>query len=204
MTSEQDYYTIKSEERVSHAVHKSRFIASMAPRSDIKSVREYIEKVKTDFPDATHHAYAYRLLDENSTSEKFYDANEPAGTAGRPMLAVLQANNLHNVVVVASRYYGGIKLGHGGLTRAYRLCAALALEQADCIKKEPMVRYIFTISYEQLGDLKHLLTVNKIDPGNIVYDENIMVDTVFPLKREKEIIKGFQSLTRGSGNYRKA
>ncbi len=100
-------------------VHHSRFIASLAPVSSVDEARSYIKAIKERFPDATHHVPAYLIGHGNSVTAHCNDDGEPSGTAGRPALAVLQGSGMGDVVVVVTRYFGGTKLGTGGLVRAY-------------------------------------------------------------------------------------
>ena len=113
-----------------------------------------------EFSGATHHAYAIRIGAGPATVERANDDREPAGTAGPPMLQVLQGAGLSDIIVVGTRYFGGVKLGIGGLTRAYRDCAKLCLEQADLVEKEQQARYRIELSYEDIGAaMRHIETM---------------------------------------------
>jgi len=100
-------------------VRKSRFIASLGPCSSVDEARQFIERVRREFPDASHHVTAYLVGHGNSQEAHCSDAGEPSGSAGRPVLAVLQGSGLGDVVAVVTRYFGGTKLGVGGLVHAY-------------------------------------------------------------------------------------
>jgi uncharacterized YigZ family protein len=100
-------------------VVNSRFIASLAPVFSVGEARAFIAKVRAAFPDASHHVPVYRVGGGDGVIEHCSDAGEPSGTAGRPALAVLRGSGLGDVVVVVTRYFGGTKLGMGGLVRAY-------------------------------------------------------------------------------------
>jgi uncharacterized YigZ family protein len=107
------------EARAEIVVVNSRFIAAAAPAFSVDEARAFVARIKAEFADATHHVPAYVIGHGNTTSAHCHDDGEPAGTAGRPALAVLQGSGLGDVVVVVTRYFGGTKLGTGGLVRAY-------------------------------------------------------------------------------------
>ena len=111
-------------------VRGSRFIARAQPASSREKAEAFIEAIKKDQHDASHHCFAYRIgLADNATS-RYYDDGEPSGTAGKPILAAIDAAGLTDTVLVVTRYFGGTKLGTGGLARAYGHAARLALENA--------------------------------------------------------------------------
>ena len=124
------YRTLRERVQVRFVVKNSRFIATAAPVTGEEIAAQFIEGIRTEFPDATHHTYAYRIGAGGSLVERAFDDREPAGTAGRPMLQLLEGEGLSDTAVVGTRYFGGIKLGIGGLTRAYRHCARACIEQA--------------------------------------------------------------------------
>src|SRR5512136_2760165 len=101
------------------SISNSRFIASLAPSFSVDEARAFIQRIKAEFPDATHHVPVYLIGQGDSEIAHCSDAGEPSGTAGRPALAILRGSGLGDVVVVVTRYFGGTKLGTGGLVRAY-------------------------------------------------------------------------------------
>lgn len=105
--------------RCETSVMNSRFIADAAPAFRVEEAREFVTRIKREFPDATHHVPAYLIGHGATVVAHCHDDGEPAGTAGRPVLAVLQGSELGDVVLVVTRYFGGTKLGTGGLVRAY-------------------------------------------------------------------------------------
>ncbi len=203
MSGDNRFYTIKNEVKAVLTVKKSKFISTLAPRDNATCARDFIDRIKEEFPDASHHVYAYRLYNDNNTIERFSDAGEPSGTAGKPMLRALQTGNVCNVVIVATRYFGGTKLGIGGLSRAYRQCASSALEKAVITIKEPFVSYLFTTFHDQLGSIIRLLETNEGKIDNIYYGNVINVSATFPERMEKDLLQRFVSTSRGRGNYRK-
>ena len=117
------YKTIAAEVRTKIAVGACRFYASLSFCRSEEEAHLFLQKVKEDLPGATHYAYAYCLGVGDALRARCDDDGEPAGTAGPPMLAVLEKEALTNIIVVGIRYFGGVKLGLGGLVRAYRFCA---------------------------------------------------------------------------------
>lgn len=119
--------------RPAEAVHVdrgSRFLALLAPAGDLASARSVLERRGREHPDATHHCSAYRVWHDAKIHAAGFDAGEPAGTAGRPILGALERRDVVGAVCVVSRWFGGVKLGTGGLTRAYGAAARAAVEAA--------------------------------------------------------------------------
>jgi len=116
--------------RVEDRVHNSRFIASVGPAQSVETARAFIDEIRGEFPDATHHCYAFAIGPPGSArSVASSDDGEPGGTAGRPMLVALTNSGVGDVVAVVTRYFGGVKLGKGGLVRAYSGAVLHALRE---------------------------------------------------------------------------
>src|SRR5512146_1122516 len=115
----QPYLIPAKEARASIEIQKSKFIASASPAFSVEEARDFIERIRAEYSDATHNVPVFVIGREPSLIEHCSDDGEPAGTAGRPALAVLKGSGLGDIVVVITRYFGGIKLGTGGLVRAY-------------------------------------------------------------------------------------
>ena len=139
-------------------VNRSRFICSLKHCSDNAQVKHFIEQIKQQYPDASHHCYAFvSARPEDSQSYGLSDDGEPSGTAGRPMLAVLQGSNIGEVCAVVTRYFGGIKLGTGGLQRAYGNSVRQALVKLPTSLKIPTDVVFITCNYQQVKDIEHTL-----------------------------------------------
>ncbi len=134
-------------------IKNSKFITILFPIKNTEEIKKYLEEVKLLYPKATHYTYAYKYNDIKKSS----DDNEPSGTAGIPMLNILDKENINNILVVTVRYFGGIKLGAGGLLRAYSKSLCLALDKA--ILKELTKGYLveITFSYEKQKEINILL-----------------------------------------------
>lgn len=129
-------------------VERSRFIATVAPAETRDEVALVLDEVRREMPDATHHVYGYRLGSPESAADVgMSDAGEPHGTAGRPVLNAILHSGVGDVVVVVTRYFGGRKLGRGGLVRAYGSVAAAALSAAETREKVEWRRAKVTLSY---------------------------------------------------------
>ncbi len=131
--------------RVETQVSNSRFITSIRRATSTKEAQEIIREIRKEMPDANHHVYAYRIGYPPSVSEGMSDDGEPSGTSGPPVLAVLRGADVGDIVVVVTRYFGGTKLGTGGLVKAYTWSAQTAL--ADLITERKVDRIACTLTY---------------------------------------------------------
>jgi len=131
------YKTISKEATVEMEEKKSRFIANVKPVSSEEEALEFINNIRAKYWDATHNVYAYYISGENII-QRFSDDGEPSGTAGMPVLEVIKRMELKDLVVVVTRYFGGILLGASGLVRAYSKSAALGIEAAGIVTKKTM------------------------------------------------------------------
>lgn len=130
-----EYKTIKGRFRSKIKVKGSVFIATAVPVDSEKTASVWIQKISKEFFDATHNCFAWRIKEGRDEILKFNDAGEPKGTAGKPILSAIQSEDLFDVLVVVTRYFGGVKLGTGGLSRTYRQSAQSALQKAEKITR---------------------------------------------------------------------
>ena len=156
---------------------KSKFIADVFQIDSAKQAEEIIRKIKKKYYDARHHCYAYRVLEKEeeieNIKEKSSDDGEPSGTAGAPMLNILKKNELLNVLVIVTRYFGGILLGTGGLVRAYSEATIKSLEEAKSIFQEQGNEIEVIIEYKDLEKFKYYCNKNEIEIIDIFYENNI-------------------------------
>ena len=153
-------------------INKSRFITILTNINDIDKVKEKLEEIKKKYKDATHYCYAYII----NNHEKCSDNGEPSGTAGMPILNVLKQNDLTNILCVVIRYFGGIKLGAGGLIRAYSTSASEALNKAIITNIVNGYNITIEFSYDNLKQIDYLLKNIDIKHDyqpNITYNFNI-------------------------------
>ncbi len=194
-----EYLTIKRQARVKIPVGACRFIASVASCQEEEEARAFIEKVKEEFSDATHNAYAYKLGTGDRALRRTSDDQEPAGTAGPPLLSAIEKGGLTNVVVVGTRYFGGIKLGIGGLIRAYRACGEAGLKEAGVQKKIIYRRYLLTCPYDHVGQVMKEISGLQGEIREINYTSQVRIDLSLPPSREKGFKGRLKDITRGKG-----
>lgn len=164
-------------------INKSKFITILTNINDIDEVKEKLEEIKKTYKDATHYCYAYII----NYHEKCSDNGEPSGTAGMPILNVLKQNNLTNILCVVIRYFGGIKLGAGGLIRAYSTSTSEALNKATIINLENGYNITIEFSYNNLKQIDYLLKdidIKKNYQTNIIYNFNITETNFNQIKNE--------------------
>lgn len=138
-------------------VKRSRFIATIGYADTVESARAFIQDIRQEMPDATHHVYAFRIGYGSSVVEGLSDDGEPPGTSGKPVMSILRGSDLGDVVIVVTRYFGGTKLGTGGLVRAYSGAAKEVLECLSVIEKVTTVTIELTISYQAYEQFKRIL-----------------------------------------------
>ena len=153
-------------------INKSKFITVLTNINDINKIKEKLEDIKKTYKDATHYCYAYII----NNHEKCSDNGEPSGTAGMPILNVLKQNNLTNILCVIIRYFGGIKLGAGGLIRAYSTSASEALNKASITNLVNGYNITIEFPYDNLKQIDYLLKnidIKKTYETSIKYTFNI-------------------------------
>ena len=153
---------------------KSRFIGQAFPVNSEPEAQEQLTKVKSQHRGARHNVYAW-VIGVNNEFMRSSDDGEPAGTGGRPVLETLKKSGLQNVMIVVTRYFGGILLGSGGLTRAYGKAAQLAIEAAPVVKKIPAQKYAITCSYPYLSKTEIILDQPGIEIADKIYGEQIAI-----------------------------
>ena len=148
---------VKSQVLIEETIKKSRFIGLIYPCTSEAEVVAYMNALRTQHSSANHIAFAYRIKTEKGTVCRFHDAGEPSGTAGKPIFKYIEGHDLINVLCVVVRYFGGIKLGAGGLTRAYGNTAKKAIEAAEIIEFIELVTLLFILDYNQLRAFEYSL-----------------------------------------------
>lgn len=148
--------TIKQAHSIENVISKSRFIAYIKPVSTENEAKAFIDEIKTKHKDATHNCSAYTVGPEMNI-QKANDAGEPSGTAGIPMLEILKKQEIHNVCVVVTRYFGGIKLGAGGLIRAYSGAVRDVIYDIGRVELREAIPVTVTLDYDQTGKFEYEL-----------------------------------------------
>lgn len=170
-------------------IKKSEFVCHLIPCSQVEQAKSLIEQYSD--PQATHNCVAYII----GPHERAYDDGEPSGTAGMPMLNVLKMQGLSNIIAIVTRYFGGIKLGAGGLTRAYSQSVSQALKEAQIVEKEPVDLYEITLDYTYTRKFEHLLKVHHIKCIDIKYHDLVSYQCYI---RQIEFIDQIQELTNNN------
>ena len=170
------FKTIKQNASAELVEKKSKFIANIFYVESREEAESIIKEVNKKYYDARHNCYAYRIVTEEGIVEKASDDGEPSGTAGAPMLNILSKNNLGNLLVIVTRYFGGILLGTGGLVKAYSSACALGLEKACIIEKNIGDLYKIEINYADVDKFKYFAKNNNIIILKEEYLENVILE----------------------------
>lgn len=185
-------YRLKEESTNTIEIEKSKFITYLKRVFSEIEAKEYITSIQKLHPNATHHCYAF-MIGEHNEIQRSNDNGEPSGTAGVPMLESLKKNNMQDIVAVTVRYFGGIKLGAGGLIRAYSKSVSQALSNSIITRKVAMKQFTLTFSYDMIGKLEYYFNEHKIEIINKTYD----VDVCFIYRTNQEIEKDISEITSG-------
>ncbi|HPJ23527.1 MAG TPA: YigZ family protein [Bacillota bacterium] len=164
-------YSIKSKVTCEITINKSRFIGVATPVDSENAIKEFLENIRKEYPNATHYTYAYVLGDQGIV-QKASDDGEPTRTAGYPILDVLLKNELTWILLVVIRYYGGIKLGAGGLIRAYSKAASDAINHASLASKTTTYKCTLRTDYDHLGSIDRYIRENT-ELLDVAYDLTI-------------------------------
>lgn len=175
-------------------IKKSEFVTTLIPCYHKEEIKDYIDLYSDE--NATHNCYAYIV--ENL--EKANDDGEPSQTAGLPMLNVLQKQGLSNIIAIVTRYFGGIKLGAGSLTRAYSQSVAQALLEAHIIETEPVDLYEIVLDYHFTKKYEHLMKMNNIKCIHIEYNEKVSYHCYI---RQATFFDLIQDLTSNQFSYKR-
>lgn len=168
------FLTIKEEKLQEEIVEKkSKFIGTLFYVKNEDEAQAIIKNTKKQYFDARHNCFAYRVMTENGIVERFSDDGEPSGTAGAPMLNILSKNNLCNILIIVTRYFGGILLGTGGLVRAYSDATTKVIDTATLANETIGLEVEFEIEYTQLEYIKYYCKKNNINIINTIYENNI-------------------------------
>ena len=182
-----EFKTIKEDGMVQEEIKKSRFICHVKRVYSEEEARAFIAAIKKEHYKATHNCSAF-IIGEKSDIKRTSDDGEPSGTAGVPMLGVLEKHNLTNLCVVVTRYFGGIKLGAGGLIRAYAGSVALAIKEIGLVEIKEQAGLRLQLSYSQYQDFTNFLKVQNLEETDTIFTE--LVDTTIYIdKNIKETTK---------------
>lgn len=171
-------------------VVNSRFIVSLAPVNSVEDARDFISEIKKRYPDASHHVPAFVIGHGKSIIAHCSDDGEPSGTAGRPALAVLQGSGLGNVVVVVTRYFGGTKLGTGGLIKAYGDAVREVLKQVKFATLLPTTTLVLVTPYRLYDQVVRLMESHDA----VVLETEFLEDVIVTLRLKDEEVQAFTNM----------
>ena len=188
-----NFISIKENVQTEIVVKKSKFICNLIKVETQEEAENIIKQVKKRYYDARHNCIAYRVIEDEKIVEKASDDGEPSGTAGGPMLNILQKNNMCNVIAIVTRYFGGILLGTGGLVRAYSDAIINSIEISEkvetCIGQEAEVE----IEYNNLESFKYYCKRNDINIDNFVYSDKVICKIQLEDVNMKRLVEDFET-----------
>ena len=173
---------------------KSRFIGQIQPVETEEEAYAFIEKIKKKHYDARHNCFAFSV-GEHMPLLRFSDDGEPQGTAGKPMLEIIQNQGIHNICVVVTRYFGGTLLGTGGLLRAYTQATLAALENCKLKQMQRLIPADITTNYTDMGKVQYLLNSNSIEILDTVFEEQVRFVTQIPVAESDRILNEITEAT---------
>lgn len=194
----ENYRTIKENGIDEIEIKKSKFICHLKRVESEEEAIEFIEQIKKEHWKATHNCSAY-TLGSNDEIQRANDDGEPSGTAGIPMLEIFLKRELKNVAAVVTRYYGGIKLGAGGLIRAYGGSVNQAVDKVGVVEKQLQQLIDVTVNYPQSGHVEHSLRETGYTIQDISFTENVTYHCVVPLEAEEQFIDDIANWTSAEG-----
>ena len=197
VNSEQ-YYTIESEHIAEINIKGSRFVSIASPVHSREEAENFITKIAKKYFDATHNCFAYKVgFAADAAVFRYSDAGEPAGTAGLPIYTMIERNNLTDIAIVVNRYFGGTKLGIGGLIRAYTDVTKAVLAKAKIIARQVTTKLRLTFQYDRLGGVMQAIQKYK---GKIIhtgYASDVELGVEMSLHAESHFRKVIQDVTAG-------
>lgn len=179
---------------------RSRFIATVQPVSSTSDAQAFIAAIKSEFSDANHNCWAYLVGPPGSTDQVgMSDDGEPHGSAGKPMMTALQYGNVGDTAVVVTRYFGGVKLGRGGMVKAYTEAVKTVLAQMPRSERVAWIRLLVTFDYALVTPFEKRVTEFGVEILDSDYGERVKYRLRLPEERSEDFINMFKDLTSGRG-----
>ena len=179
--------TVEKETIIEFEEKKSKFIGYIKPVSTVEEAEKFIGSIKEMHPNATHNIPLYRVVENGQEYFKYNDDGEPANTAGKPMAEILNILDVYNVAIVATRYFGGIKLGAGGLIRNYAKTAKIAVNEAGITDYKEKSLFIIDYDYEYTGEMESFLNAHKKEYEIEITEKNYANRVTMKIKADSEI-----------------
>ncbi len=192
MEDRKPYRTVQKPAEAEYVEKKSRFIATVSPVTDDDCAREFVLSVKKKYTDARHNVYAYLTLDKMT---RYSDDGEPKGTAGLPVLAVIQKQQIVGCAVVVTRYFGGVLLGAAGLLRAYTKAAADGIDLAGIKEVRPYDKVSVTVTFPDYEKVRYELAKQGIDDSDTEFLDNVTFHLLIRCEKTEAVIKRLTELT---------
>ena len=191
------YNVIKENGESEIVVTKSRFIGNLVSVSSASEAEEFITSIRKKYNDARHNCWAYIVMDGDMIINKCSDDGEPSGTAGRPILSIMEGAGLVNAVCTVTRYFGGVLLGTGGLVRAYSDAASQALENADVSPIRRGQYITFTCEYQDEGGIRRLLESEDFAITDSGYTDKVTITVLGPEEKADNLMGRITDMTGG-------
>ena len=188
--------TVKKETIIEFEEKKSKFIGYIKPVSTVIEAEKFIDSIKKMHPNATHNVPLYRVMENGQEYFKYNDDGEPSNTAGKPMAEILNILDVYNVALVATRYFGGVKLGAGGLIRNYAKTAKLAINEAKIIDYVEKSVFIIDYDYEYTSEMEAFLNENTPKFGIEILEKNYSNRVTMKILANDEIEDELNSLQK--------
>lgn len=198
MTEKDFYYTVETHNEIEIKIQKSRFIADVFPVKSKEDFSSYLDLIKKKYFDARHHPYAYKIGLKDDIY-KTSDDGEPARTSGKPILDAINKFELTDIALIVTRYFGGVKLGVGGLKRAYFDAAEKCISSGNIVKKFITRDFTVEIPYEYIGGLMNLIEKSGISILENISEINAKLKIRLHLSQIEEFSKAFTNITNGKG-----
>ncbi len=196
-----EFITIEKEEYDEIIEKKSKFIGTIIPIKSVEDAENKIKEIKKKYYDARHNCFAYRVIDNENIVERSSDDGEPSGTAGAPMLNIIKQKNLCNILIVVTRYFGGILLGTGGLVRAYSQATENAIKKSTLVNKVKGLEVEIITEYKELEKIKYFCRIKNINISDIKYNEDVTIN--LELKEEdRSLLEDNKNLNFNIKNFR--
>lgn len=191
-------YLIPAENcRVTTTVSNSRFVTTIGPVTDTDDTKQFLSQIRQEMPDASHHVYAFRIGYGNSIIEGMSDAGEPSGTAGPPVMAVLRGSAIGDIIIVVTRYFGGTKLGTGGLVRAYGDAARAGLSALKTEEKRLRHTLGVEVSYALYEYTRRLIASYEGEIEDETFAGEVTIILRLPIEHLTEFTHRLNELTAG-------
>ena len=188
--------TVEKETIIEFEEKKSKFIGYIKPVSTVEEAEKFIGSIKEMHPNATHNVPLYRVVENGQEYFKYNDDGEPANTAGKPMAEILNILDVYNVAIVATRYFGGIKLGAGGLIRNYAKTAKIAVNEAGITDYKEKSLFIIDYDYEYTGEMESFLNVHKKEYEIEITEKNYANRVTMKIKADSKIEEKLNEMNR--------